>query len=503
MLQEHDYNELVIGIITTAGSEKTVLIEAIRDTLRKFDYVSEVIRVTKDVIDDLYGPYNESIDEYKRINYYMDLGNEIREEAESNDILMRGVVSKIYTKRAINQESTKDESKVQRLPSVRKAYIIDSIKHPDEVKFLRNVYKDSFFLIGYTSDYEKRKKYLSDTKNMGDEHAGKILERDEHENFDSGQHVRDAFQLADYFVTNNSSNEYIVNSIGRFLDIIFGNPFVTPSFEEYAMYIAFATSLRTADLSRQIGAVITKNNEVLASGTNDCPRFGGGLYWPIKRNNGEYEDEEGGRDYTLKCDPNKNEQAKIILDILKTFNLPPSDDNKEKLKHCGIGDLTEYGRVVHGEMEALMFCARNHISCRDAEMYVTTFPCHNCAKHIIASGIKRVIYIEPYPKSKALDLYKNELTTDSGEENKLQLVMFEGIGPHRYQDFFSMSSNKYYKIIRKLDNGNIVNWDRKVAAPRFIVPLLNYLEVEEKEVVNYEEFKKARREKQENNDSPC
>ncbi|MDN3612645.1 hypothetical protein QWZ16_23945 [Vibrio ostreicida] len=29
---------------------------------------------------------------------------------------------------------------------------------------------------------------------------------------------------------------------------------------------------------------------------------------------------------------------------------------------------------------------------------VRLFPCHNCAKHIVASGIKRVVYVEPYPK---------------------------------------------------------------------------------------------------------
>lgn len=503
MCHDLEYNELVIGIITTAGSEKSILVTAITDALRKFHYSSEVISVTRDVIDDLYGSYNEPLDEYERINHYMDLGNKIRAEAKSNSILMRGAVSKIYSKRNINPESAEDKSKGQRLPSVRKAYIIDSIKHPDEVKFLRNVYKDSFFLIGYTGDYDKRKKYLDQIKSMGEEKAEQVLKRDEHENFESGQHVRDAFQLADYFVINNGHNEYIANSVCRFINIIFGYPYATPSFEEYAMYMAFATSLRTADLSRQIGAVITKNNEVIASGTNDCPRFGGGLYWPQKGDNGAYADEEGGRDYTLKCDPNKNEQAKIIMDILNCFNLECSEENKEKLKRCGIGDLTEYGRVVHGEMEAIMFCARNHISCRGAEMYVTTFPCHNCAKHIIAAGIKKVVYIEPYPKSKALELYQNELTTNVRAGNKLQMVMFEGIGPHRYQDFFSMSSNKYYKIVRKKDSGDIVDWNEEKANPRFIVPLVNYLEVEEREVLNYEEFKEIRRKNQETHDTPC
>ena len=36
-------------------------------------------------------------------------------------------------------------------------------------------------------------------------------------------------------------------------------------------------------------------------------------------------------------------------------------------------------------------------------MYMTTFPCHNCAKHIIASGIINVYYIEPYAESEILE----------------------------------------------------------------------------------------------------
>ena len=46
------------------------------------------------------------------------------------------------------------------------------------------------------------------------------------------------------------------------------------------MFMAFASALRSADLSRQIGAVIAHDNEIIATGANDCPKSGGGLYWP-------------------------------------------------------------------------------------------------------------------------------------------------------------------------------------------------------------------------------
>ena len=65
-----------------------------------------------------------------------------------------------------------------------------------------------------------------------------------------------------------------------------------------------------------------------------------------------------------------------------------------------IDEVTEYGRIVHAELGALAAAARSGLSVVDGTLYCTTFPCHNCAKHIVASGIVRVVYVEPYPKSR-------------------------------------------------------------------------------------------------------
>ena len=42
----------------------------------------------------------------------------------------------------------------------------------------------------------------------------------------------------------------------------------------------------------------------------------------------------------------------------------------------------------------------------DTTMYVTTFPCNLCANKIVQSGIKNVIYFEPYPVQEAKDIFK-------------------------------------------------------------------------------------------------
>ncbi|MFO2375906.1 cytidine deaminase, partial [Pseudomonas aeruginosa] len=66
----------------------------------------------------------------------------------------------------------------------------------------------------------------------------------------------------------------------RVIDILFGQPYVTPTFDEYAMFMAFSASLRSADLSRQVGAVLTRDEGIISTGANDVPKAGGGLYWP-------------------------------------------------------------------------------------------------------------------------------------------------------------------------------------------------------------------------------
>jgi len=65
----------------------------------------------------------------------------------------------------------------------------------------------------------------------------------------------------------------------RILDLLFANPHVTPTLDEYGMFLAYAASLRSGDLSRQVGAVVVSHEgNVLATGANDVPKNGGGLY---------------------------------------------------------------------------------------------------------------------------------------------------------------------------------------------------------------------------------
>ncbi|HNS22872.1 MAG TPA: anti-phage dCTP deaminase [Sedimentisphaerales bacterium] len=467
--------EIVIGLVGAVGTQQKRVAEAIADRLKAFQYDTRQISVSRDVISVLYDDIPSSfMSEFDRISTFIDRGNRARQSSGDNSILAMGVCSEIFRARKRD-----DHGNVE--PGQRIAYIVSSLKHPKEVRRLRRVYGDGFYLFGIYSSKDMRRDYLVNEKGMDGTQAEDLIKRDEDEVEGHGQHTRDTFHLADFFIHLSDHDAAWKNSLWRILDLVFGNPYITPNFDEYAMFMAFASALRSADLSRQVGAVIARDNEILATGANDCPKPGGGLYWPeYDRETCEYADTKNGRDYKRGEDSNKKEQRKMIDEILSRLDEGVDKSKVEAaLLRSRIGDLTEYGRAVHAEMEALLFCARNAIDARGATLYATTFPCHNCAKHIIAAGIARVVYVEPYPKSKALDFHDDAIEqTERPNSPLLAFEPFVGIGPRKFFDLFSMRLSAGYELARKDQDGRVLRWQRAVSCARIQMLPYCYLDQE-------------------------
>ena len=61
-------------------------------------------------------------------------------------------------------------------------------------------------------------------------------------------------------------------------------------------------------------------------------------------------------------------------------------------------------RSIHAEANAIAFAARAGISIEGATMYCSMSPCINCAKLIINSGIKELVYLEEYRDNSGIRL---------------------------------------------------------------------------------------------------
>ena len=478
--------ELVIGLVGATGTNLDAVVEDLTEFFNLFGYQSRELRISQKVIPILTEiPEHDTASLFEHIDAHMTAGDIARNESGDNSIMALGVAQAIFGDR-IENSPNHHECKITRC-----VYIVRSFKRPEEVQLLRQIYAEGFYLIGVYADAEQRLKYLIQDDRMSKHEAMKLIERDEDEyKYDGttgGQSTRDTFHIADFFV-HDANHDVRRNSLLRIVDILFGHPYHTPTFDEFAMYMAFASALRSGDLARQVGAVVAKNEEVLATGANDCPRYGGGLYWPEKNPaSGFISDIPNGRDYKRGYDSNSIEKEKILEEIIKCIRpyLKSEPDNLEHvrkiLNESRIRDITEYGRVVHAEMEALLSCARNNVDCRWGTLYCSTFPCHNCAKHLIAAGIKRVVYIEPYPKSKALPFHDDSITLGFQEDNenlnKVRFEPFVGVGPRNFLNLFSIGIGKGYEIPRKKD-GQILKWDRKSARLRMEMNPYSYLDRE-------------------------
>jgi deoxycytidylate deaminase len=173
------------------------------------------------------------------------------------------------------------------------------------------------------------------------------------------------------------------------------------------------------------------------------PKACGGTYWT-----GDAFDD---RDLIRKVDSNFQRKREILGELASIIS--PSVDldslmTDPRIVESQFMDALEYGRMVHAEMSALSDAARIGHAVRGGTLYCTTFPCHMCAKHIVASGIARVVFLEPYPKSLAFDLHSDSIQVEGGDRGRYQhfpAVTFEhfhGVSPRRYRELFERSRRK-------------------------------------------------------------
>lgn len=153
-------------------------------------------------------------------------------------------------------------------------------------------------------------------------------------------------------------------------------------------------------------------------------------------------------------------------------------------------------------MDALLSCARAGISTKNATLYATTFPCHNCAKHIVAAGVSRVVFIEPYPKSKAAEFHEDSIEVgfsgEGQEETRTHRVRFEpfvGVGPRRFFDLFSMRLGSGYTLKRGDKGGKKIEWKPEDGRLRLQMLPASYLTLE---LIASNMFNQARGFKEEN-----
>lgn len=142
------------------------------------------------------------------------------------------------------------------------------------------------------------------------------------------------------------------------------------NWDEYFMGIALLSSLRSKDPNTKVGAcIVDEDNKVVSIGYNGMPRH---------------------------------------ID----------DDNLSWNKGEGLD--SKYLYVCHAEFNAILN-TRNGSALKNCILYVTLFPCNECAKAIIQVGIKEVVYLD--------NKYENQITTQASRK----MLELAGIKLRKYQ----------------------------------------------------------------------
>jgi cytidine deaminase len=496
--------ELVFALAGPVGADLQEVSRTLADALKKSEYPVEEIHAgalvrqiaAKRALKRADGSPIELRErtEELRMASYMDAGNAIRRMTSDPAAVASAAMAEIRGRRKQNGG----------FPA-RRAYIVRSLKRPEEVHLLRRVYGPGFFLVGVNVTRPARVESLA--RRIAKSHnettasanfakhlleAEALAKRDEDEATDDyGQRLREVFQLCDLFVSPMGASSLFAQ-IDRFVRLILGDLGETPWADEQFMFQAFAASLSSGALGRQVGAVlVSPHGEVLGIGWNDVPKAGGGLYRA-----GEHYDCRDIHEDRDSVNVHAEQIIGEILEIAAAAGWPKVDNARDIFKKSRVMSLLEFGRTTHAEMEAVLAAARVGVSTREAILYTTTFPCHQCARLIVAAGIRRVVYIEPYPKSRALELHRDAIWAYDDEAaphaNALRLEPFLGIAPHRYVDLFSVTSANGIPRDRKMKaSGERIRWNASTSLPKIEMLPLSYLDLEAKALYQLKKFMSA------------
>jgi len=473
LIYPRDGGEVFVGFVCPIGTDEQSVAEDVQAAFASHGYKVVRIKLSDYLRDRLKGTRDlDKLSYFDRTSMLQDEGNSLR-RAYGNDILARLAVIDLAQRRAEEGDSRKGPQRI--------AYFFRSLKHPEEAILLRTLYGHGFYLFALSSDFDRRVSNLM-SRDMRKKKAVSLIRRDERQGEDHQQNTRDTFELADFYLNDESS---MAEPAKRFVRLIFGDLQQTPTRDEYGMNLATVASFRSGDLARQVGAaVIDHCGDVIALGCNEVPKSGGGLYWAG--------DNPDGRDAVFGYDPNDHEKSERLKRFQQILRRNHKSITKEQIQDAFVSsrlkDITEFGRTVHAEMDAITSCSRRGVSTLGHTIYVTTFPCHNCARHIVASGLEKVVFIEPYPKSIAVELHSDSIICRShspsghprrGGKNRVEFLPFVGVAPRRYSDFFGVRNLSGRRLERK-DSGYARKFSiEDLKAPRFRLTELPYLKREE------------------------
>ena len=287
-------NELVFAVVGHVGSGTLYFAKSLESLLQDGSICGEPFDVhilkARTVIEDSARKHNKPLPDptaprsLASVETLQNYGDDMRGEKtasghEDHSAVARALVLEIRKARAQSMGISATGPLPVELDRKRRAYILDSLRHPEEANLLRRLYQDAFILIGIVCEESKRRTRLGEKYgDAGTDNAIAFMRRDEDAKEKNGQHVGDTFYLSDFFVDNTANRKNpdgspnkswtINDELSRLIKLLIGKELVRPYMSETAMHIAHSAKLRSACLSRQVGAaIIDHTGQLISTGT--------------------------------------------------------------------------------------------------------------------------------------------------------------------------------------------------------------------------------------------
>jgi deoxycytidylate deaminase/dephospho-CoA kinase len=388
-----------------------------------------------------------------------DMGDKLRKE-NGNDYLVRVALEEA------ERELGKD------VATERPAgLIVDGIRNTAEVQALRPW--SHFYLVSVqaNTDLRERRVLAQGNRCKTKEGFGEADERDAEEQKAYGQQVTKCNYLADIIVINEKEistdakldrQKYISAKLYHpYLMLIERlahgeQPKETRARQDEAlMTLAYVESRRSSCVKRQVGAVIaTKEGDVISAGHNDVPEASAPCIEDPRYRWCARDCLQERIAQRFLCCPNCGRKVKLKVacqcgykatsfvkrcpqckaDIDIDYSCPKCktrifDEFLPGVAEEKTGKLLDLCRSLHAEENAILNLSRTGVRLPEkAVLYSTTFPCNLCANKIVAVGIRRVVYAEPYTMKEAEVIF---------EKRGVSLCRFEGVKSNAFFRLYS------------------------------------------------------------------
>lgn len=268
--------------------------------------------------------------------------------------------------------------------------------------------------------------------------------------------------------TNNSKSEFssTAEQWMKFASLIFHPGLITPSSDERCMEVAYTAKLNSSCVSRQVGAVITNASHSIRSiGWNEVPygQMPCGLRSISDIVNNDFEDykrcmysdfERGTSNQTNIYKDGQTFQEKVAEDYKDIIDTMDQRSHSKCSVFCFrdlhnryTGEKNQvYGRSLHAEENALMQISKfGGEGLMNGLIYVTASPCELCSRKLYQVGVRKIVYIDPYPG------IAREQTIASGHL-KPELIQFRGAyGASYYKLYTPLIAPKDEQVLRGKD----------------------------------------------------